>query len=293
MTFLLLFLLVLLHRQIQPVQASFSVALPLLVRSPYISCWLPQINGSNSSMGALNEYHGSTTTSDLSQVGVFSSFNLVSLRLLSSFQNYSQDIFVRVDGTAYSILGEPANSFVGVQGNVSDANVTNRVVTPTQITLTAQAGPIEVNVTFLNPVEVRSKAFNSLVLDSLGHFSQTIGSGNQYHSHTSPLRQTRLIVQLIKWKCIPTLVHVCKIVFGSIAYLLKIVDWAPGENIASDFMVWNVISNDEAIYHTVTYLEPVLFSEDSYQAGWGTFYYATKAVRIFYSFHLVAHSRWI
>jgi len=40
-------LLVLLHEQLEPVQASFSVALPLTVRSPYLSCWLPQVNGSD------------------------------------------------------------------------------------------------------------------------------------------------------------------------------------------------------------------------------------------------------
>ena len=58
-------------------------------------------------------------------------------------------------------------------------------------------------------------------------------------------------------------------------------------------MVWNVTSNDEAIYHTATYLQPVLFSENSSQAGWGTFYHATKAVSVSYSFRLVAHRPWI
>jgi len=45
MSVILLFvLLVLFHEHIQPTQA-YSVALPLAVRSPYLSCWLPQING--------------------------------------------------------------------------------------------------------------------------------------------------------------------------------------------------------------------------------------------------------
>jgi len=61
----------------------------------------------------------------------------------------------------------------------------------------------------------------------------------------------------------------------------------------SDVMQWNVTSNGGAIYHTATYLEPVLFSEDMSQAGWGTFYYATKAVSVFYAFHLVAYDPWI
>ncbi len=120
---------------------------------------------------------------------------------------------MRVDGTAYSILGRAIYNF-GTQPNISDAGVTNRVMTPTQVTLTAQAGPMQINVSFLNPVEVRSTFFNSLNLDSLTLFSQGIGSGNQYPSHTSPLRQSPLMVQLIKWKCIPTLAHVCEMVLG-------------------------------------------------------------------------------
>lgn len=35
------------------------------------------------------------------------------------------------------------------------ANITNTVVMPTQTILTAEAGPIQVNLTFINPVEVR------------------------------------------------------------------------------------------------------------------------------------------
>ena len=199
---------------------------------------------------------------------------------------------MRVDGAAYSILGMPFDSLYEYQLNGSDAAVTNTVMTPTQITLIAQAGPMQVNISFFNPVEVRSKHSNSLNLDSLSLFSQGIGSSNQYLSHTSPFRQSRLMVQVIKWKCIPTLDHVCEIVLGTIAYLLKIVDWAQTMAPASfitDVMLWNVTSNDEVIYHTATYLQPVLFSEGFSQAGWGTFYYATKAVSDFYSFHLVAH----
>ncbi len=193
---------------------------------------------------------------------------------------------MRVDGTPYSIFGASAITSVTKQVN---ANVTNTVMTPTQITLIAQAGPMQVNMSFFNPVEVRSNFFNSLNLDSLSLFSQGIGSGNQYHSHTSPLWHSRLMVQLIKWKCILTLAHVCEIILRTIAYLLKIVDWVSTTDTSTEILQWNVISNDEVIYHTSTFLPPVLLSEDFSRAGWGTFYYATKAVSVFYSFHLVSH----
>jgi hypothetical protein len=82
MTSLLLFVLqvlVLFHGQIQTVQALyFSIALPLAVRSPYLSCWLPRVNGSDNAAGI------SPTRSNLSQVGLFLSFDPNIIFLLSS-----------------------------------------------------------------------------------------------------------------------------------------------------------------------------------------------------------------
>jgi len=67
---------------------------------------------------------------------------------------------VRVDGNVYVILG--TSSIMAAEKNNStnyysfpSANITNTVVMPTQTILTAEAGPIQVNLTFINPVEVR------------------------------------------------------------------------------------------------------------------------------------------
>jgi len=68
MTLLLLFVLILLHRQTQVTQlvqasSSQSIALPLTVRSPYLSSWLPQTNASgNSWLGNDPDYYPSSTT---------------------------------------------------------------------------------------------------------------------------------------------------------------------------------------------------------------------------------------
>ena len=62
---LLLFLLILLHGHIQlfrPVQADLG--LPLAVRSPYLSYWLPQ----NGSANITDQIHLAPTKSDLYQV---------------------------------------------------------------------------------------------------------------------------------------------------------------------------------------------------------------------------------
>jgi hypothetical protein len=58
---------------------------------------------------------------------------------------------------------------------IYSANVTNRVITPTQITLTAAAGPMHVNVTFFNPVEVHFEPFYSFTFHLHALSSQEIG----------------------------------------------------------------------------------------------------------------------
>ena len=66
---------------------------------------------------------------------------------------------MRVDGIAYSFLGDTL-----VVNNT--ANLTNVVVTPTQTMIIAQAGLMQVNLTFLIPIEVRfhsSVNFNTLI----------------------------------------------------------------------------------------------------------------------------------
>ena len=64
-------LFVLFHQHIQPAwsQNASSIALPLAVRSPYLSCWLPQINGT---ANATSHDAPSTTTVDPSKVCHFS-----------------------------------------------------------------------------------------------------------------------------------------------------------------------------------------------------------------------------
>ena len=80
---------------------------------------------------------------------------LLYIRLAMKFSySLSQDtawpVLVRVDNVTYSFLGAALG--MGVNNTV---NLTNIVVTPSQIVLTAQAGPMQVNLTFLNPIEVR------------------------------------------------------------------------------------------------------------------------------------------
>ena len=128
---------------------------------------------------------------------------------------------MRVDSITYCILGQICNYWISKLPAFTvllyPTNVTNRVITPTQITLTVEAGPMQVNVTFFNPVEVLFESYKSLNVHLHVLSSLEIGSDNQYHSHTFLSRQCHWTAQLIKWKCIRTLTEVREVAFESTA----------------------------------------------------------------------------
>ena len=77
----------------------------------------------------------------------------------SPSQGFNWLALVRVDGVTYSFVD------YGSQFFNDTVNLTNVVVTPTQTIVSAQAGPMHVNLTFLSPIEVRfhsSVTFNVL-----------------------------------------------------------------------------------------------------------------------------------
>ncbi|KAH9020439.1 hypothetical protein EDB85DRAFT_1872502 [Lactarius pseudohatsudake] len=100
-------------------QTFYPAAIPLFVRSPYLNCW------GNLSNEPSNPRISQTTT--FSQV-----LDLV--------------VLVRVDNSTYLFLGNASTVNTTV-------NLTDVVVSPTQTKLTADAGPMQINLTFLNPIE--------------------------------------------------------------------------------------------------------------------------------------------
>ena len=99
--------------------------------------------------------------------------------LIFKYQILGWAVLVRVDGLTYSFLGDVSSNLYN--GTV---NFTSIAITPTQTVVTAQAGPMQVNLTFLNPIEVRfhsSVNFNVYIRIIL---SPKIGSGNPSRSHT-------------------------------------------------------------------------------------------------------------
>ena len=83
---------------------------------------------------------------------------------------------IRVNGTTYKWLGMDETG--------TPANVTNVQVTPTRTLFVMQAGPMNVTITFLSPVEVRSSlAFTFRCLSQAldGTVSPTTGSSSRFH----------------------------------------------------------------------------------------------------------------
>ena len=111
-------------------------------------------------------------------------------------------VLVRIDGLTYSFLGDVPGGSASVNGTV---NVTDTVITPTQTVVAAQAGPMQVNLTFLNPIEVRNPLLTLLMISADAFlFSPEIGSNNQSRSHTWPYLHNRWMVRPMLCKCIRT-----------------------------------------------------------------------------------------
>ncbi|KAJ7884201.1 DUF1793-domain-containing protein [Mycena olivaceomarginata] len=108
-------------------QTFFPAAVPLAVRTPTFNCWLNTSNGSNPMAT------WPTFWNDQHTLGWAGS--------------------IKVDGLTYHWLGQPGG------GNASIWLATE--VTPTRTIITAQAGPMLLNVTFLSPVEPGDWALQS------------------------------------------------------------------------------------------------------------------------------------
>ncbi|KAI5117537.1 hypothetical protein M0805_004769 [Coniferiporia weirii] len=97
-------------------------ALPLAVRSPYLNSWIPQGN---------------------------SPLPITNIQPRSWFQSQIIDWYasVLVDGQAYRIMGDVFSA------NITQANQTAVEFTPTSTTFVLTAGKMQINATFLNPIE--------------------------------------------------------------------------------------------------------------------------------------------
>ncbi|KAI9459212.1 hypothetical protein BJY52DRAFT_1211943 [Lactarius psammicola] len=214
MTYLLILLFFLFHYG-RAQQTLFPAAIPLAVRSPYLSCWDQTTNGST----LANLW---PTTSNPKQV-----------------QNLGWSVFVRVDGLTYSVLGGvPGNTVASVNVTV---NVTGTVITPTQTVIAAQAGPMQVNLTFLNPIEPGDWVKQSIPFSYLALSAKSLDGA----AH---------------------IVQVYSDVSG---------EWNSGDR--SHVILWSTTSSNDVVYHMARLQNPAVFNEIGTMAEWGSLYYAMQS----------------
>jgi hypothetical protein len=182
---------------------------PLAVRTPYLSAWLPQGSGA-----ALNDvWPEFWTGSILGWAG-----------------------FVKVDDKAYSFLGAPV-----VDGSLfTKAVQKSATFTATQSIFVLTAGPVDITVTFLSPVEPKDLVKQSLPFSYLAVSAVSNDGG----SHD---------------------VHVYTDISG---------EWISGDvNLQAN---WTTTDNDNIITHQAQLVSPTVYGEANDHIQHGSSYYSTQ-----------------
>ncbi|EIW80656.1 DUF1793-domain-containing protein [Coniophora puteana RWD-64-598 SS2] len=185
-------------------------SVPLAVRTPYLSAWLPQGAGA-SLAGTWPEFWAGAT---LGWGG-----------------------YVRVDGTTYTFLGNP------VVPNLSPALATQKSLTytSTQSTFVLTAGPVDITVNFLSPVEPtdlvkQSTPFSYLAISA---------AANDGGSHSVTL-------------------------YSDIS-----AEWASGDNTLP--VNWTSTTSGDVWFHQVQLQSPSVYAESNDQSQYGSAYYSTQS----------------
>ncbi|PIL34513.1 hypothetical protein GSI_03291 [Ganoderma sinense ZZ0214-1] len=152
---------------------------------------------------------------------------------------------IRVNGTTYKWLGDdPA-------GNNTSAKVTNIQITPTRSIFVMTAGPMNVTVTFLSPVEPDDWVKQSIPFSYVSVEAQSL-DGNSYS------------VQM----------------YSDIS-----AEWDSGDR-NNPIITWSNASTTKSMYHQIQLQKPAPYTEITNQAQDGTTYYAISTVSTIYIYVL-------
>ncbi|KAI0278696.1 hypothetical protein BGY98DRAFT_1186430, partial [Russula aff. rugulosa BPL654] len=187
-------------------------AVPLAVRSPYLNCWL--LDNENVSTS------GQTWP-----------------RTINNSQILGWSVLVRVDNVTYSFLGDVDPNLVNGTVNL---NSTYYAIGSTYTLLSGHAGPMQVNLTFLSPVEPGDWVKQSI---PFSYMSLTANSSDGASHH----------------------VQVYSDVSG---------EWISGDRMQQ--VSWFPEISANAVIHNVGLQKQENFTEILDQAEWGTLYYAMK-----------------
>ncbi|KAF8883844.1 hypothetical protein BD779DRAFT_813306 [Infundibulicybe gibba] len=180
-------------------QAPWPGSIPLAIRSPYFNCWLP------------NPGAGSWPT----------------------FWNGRNQVlgwtgYIKIDGVSFEWLGFDGNEGI----------LTGTEITPTRTILTLKAGPMELEVTFLSPIEPTDLVRQSFPFTYMYLTANATDGAN--HS-----------VQ----------------VYSDIS-----AEWASGDN--GTEVTWSTTPGDDLVFHKVQRTSPLPMQEINDQAEDVTVYYA-------------------
>ncbi|KAI0367422.1 DUF1793-domain-containing protein [Pilatotrama ljubarskyi] len=193
-----------------PVQTFFPASIPLSIRSPFMSVWLPNTNGSE----------------PLSQVWPY-------FWGQQSVMGWSGSI--RVDGQTYEWMGSAYTPPFA-------ANITSVQITPTRSIFMMQAGPMDLTVTFLSPIEPSDWILQSLPFSYVSVEARSLDG----ESHD---------VQM---------------------YSGITAEWLSGDRVHS-VVTWSQHTSSASTYHQVRLQSPEQDVEINHQAQDGIAYYAMAA----------------
>ncbi|KAM5540216.1 hypothetical protein V8D89_006035 [Ganoderma adspersum] len=185
----------------------FPAAIPLAVKTPYLNTWYESVN---TSAPLSNSYPQFWTMNGI----------------------IGWEGRIRVNGTSYQWLGSDSS---GVSGN---ANVTNVQITPTRSIFIMQAGPMNITITFLSPVEPDDWVKQSIPFSYLSVEAQS-------------LDRKSYPVQL----------------YSDIS-----AEWASGDR--SSVVQWSNANTGSSMYHKIWCQSSPASTENANQAQDGTTYFA-------------------
>ncbi|KAH9040317.1 hypothetical protein EDB83DRAFT_2295685 [Lactarius deliciosus] len=217
MTHLLIVLFSLFHYG-RAQQTMIPFLIPLVVRSPYLNCWGFTV------VGQTNIVTGNFANGDRN------------VDWDPSLTVFDLTILVRVDNKTFAFLGDSDPSDLGL----IPVNVTSVVVSPTQSTLSAEAGHMQMNLTFLNPIEPGDWVKQSIPLSYMSLTATSmdgVAHSVQVYSHLG-------------------------------------AGWLSGNQ--SQEILWTGIGEDSVIGHQVRRQNPTLSSRVSTDTDWATLHHFMK-----------------
>ncbi|KAM5540215.1 hypothetical protein V8D89_006034 [Ganoderma adspersum] len=187
--------------------------MPLAIKTPYMSVWYESVNNSNPLTRNWPEF-----------------WNFTGPKPTIGWEGR-----IRVNGTTYLWMGKDGSGL---------ANITNIQITPTRTIFIMQAGPMNVTITFLSPVEPDDWVKQSIPFSYLSVEAQSL-DGNSYP------------VQL---------------------YSDITAEWVSGDR-TNSVVQWSNANTSKSIYHKIELQNPQQNVEIANQAQDGTVYYAMSTAQ--------------